>query len=713
MRVGTFIDGSFTIGDAFTGLPTLYSLASGSWFSGTIWTRDTTTGTAYGKAPNGNPVFIRTVHNVKLDANGASAASVKINGVLDAQNTTQHSLGQVSGGGRIRISATSSNIFIFPAGTYDAFLATSGSTVEFYGSINGRLPLDPGNTTKPYQNVVFSGSSTKYISSVDMKIIGNLTISSGSILDNTQYNKDVYILGNWIDSSTTTTTAGFVPGTGAVRFSGTTLQTVVMTGNSVTETFYNLAINNAAGLTFQTGSANVSGQLILTSGNINTNSTNALTITNTSSNAVSGGSNSSFVNGPLKKSIQSGSNFQFPVGDAVSSGRNRIGYVSVNSTSTSGTQIWTAQFFDKNAAVDGYDITKITSPLSSVIQNEYWSISGPSGGNANVVLAWDSLTGMNSSSSKRALARVAEWNTPAASTWNSVGASVTDNGQYSGTVATSILVGLDSHIFTIGAAMNAMLFTAVTGSNLSWNNASTWGGAGIPGLNDTVEIAKNSSVVLNSTVSIAKLIIDSSGTFNNSSSTLTLSGNLVINGSWIGSGGKISLTTALDTIFGAGTMTGSTLEIAGNKVIAATAILSLATVSILSPDTLFNYGIDTINSLTGTNVTTSVFVNLPGSTLFFSGTDLSTLNLVANQCSNTINYNGTVSQTVKPTTYCNLTVGGTGAKAINDGATITVHGDLTQIANTPFTIGIATIQIDGNLNTGDGFVNNGNINIGN
>ncbi len=68
---------------------------------------------------------------------------------------------------------------------------------------------------------------------------------------------------------------------------------------------------------------------------------------------------------------------------------------------------------------------------------------------------------------------------------------------------------------------------------------------------------------------------------------------------------------------------------------------------------------------------------------------------------------------MKPTTYCNLTVGGTGAKAINDGATITVHGDLTQIANTPFTIGIATIQIDGNLNTGDGFVNNGNINIGN
>ena len=106
-------------------------------------------------------------------------------------------------------------------------------------------------------------------------------------------------------------------------------------------------------------------------------------------------------------------------------------------------------------------------------------------------------------------------------------------------------------------------------------------------------------------------------------------------------------------------------------------------------------------------------MNSPGSTLNFTGADLNAITVTANQCSNTINYSGTVAQTVKTMDYCNLIVSSTGAKTINNGGTINVNGDLTQQSGTPFTIGTVTIQIGGGLITGVGFVNNGDITINN
>ena len=202
----SLLDGSYTIGDAFNNLPLITSKQSGNWSDPNTWDLVA--------VPNGNPVVIRPQDSVALNANGAFASSVTINGVLDAENTTFHSLGQVSGSGRIKILNTSSGMFVFPAGTYDSLFANPASTVEFYGNTNGTLPLDVGSVTKPYQNVIFSGTGIKYISSVDMKVGGNLTFAVGGKLDNSLYNKDLYLLGNWSDNNTST--GGFTPGTGAV-----------------------------------------------------------------------------------------------------------------------------------------------------------------------------------------------------------------------------------------------------------------------------------------------------------------------------------------------------------------------------------------------------------------------------------------------------------------------------------------------------------------
>jgi hypothetical protein len=700
----SLLDGSYTIGDQFSSSPATTSIKSGNWNDPTVWST--------GSIPNGNSVIIRSQDSVALSANGANASSVIVNGVLDAENTTFHNLGIVSGGGKIKLLGTGAGMFVFPGGSYNAFFANPACTIEYYGNTNCTMPLTPGNINMPYQNVILSGTGLKYISSVNMQINGNLTISPNSTLDNTLYNKDLITLGNWIDQNTST--GGFNAGTGAVRFNGTTAQSISMANNSMKETFYNLAINNtSAGLTINTGTVDVSNQLILTLGNIITNNTNNLTITNTGTNAIVGGSLNSFVNGPLRKKINNGSSFQFPVGDAISSSRNRIGYVSVSNTATSGSQIWTAQFYDRNPSTDGYDITKVTLPLNSVVYNEYWNIIGPTGGSANVGLDWDQYTGMSSSVQTRALSMVAEWNTPVSSSWNSVGQVVTDFGQYLGTVATSTPVSLENHIFTIGATSPpvASLITA-TQSGL-WNSIATWGNVRVPGPNDTVAISSPFMVTLDANAIVAKLDVNAGSTFNNGTFIMTVTGGFILNGNWTGAG-TISLTTSSDSLYGSGSMTGtSILEIAGtNKAIASTANLQLKQVSILSGETLNNKGTITIDSLTGAAANSS-FVNFPGSTLTINGPLLATGTFDAGTCPNTVIFNGSIQQTVKQATYCNIIISGAGAKAINDGATITAHGDVTQQSGTPFTVGTATVQIDGGLNSGDNFVNNGDITINN
>jgi len=681
------LDGSYTIGDAFADLPVITSVQSGNWNNAATWDLG---------VPNGNPVVIRSVDSVALSANGAFASSVTVNGVLDAMNTTFHNLGEVSGSGKIKLLSTTDGMFVFPAGSYDNFFADAASTVEFYGNTNGTLPLDVGDIIKPYQQVIFSGNGIKYISAVDMKIIGNVTIMTGSKLDNSLYNKDLYILGNWIDDNTGTT--GFTAGTGTVQFSGTALQNVTMANNTMTEIFYNLAINNAAGVTIQTGNAEVNNQLILVLGNINTNSTNTLTINNTAANAVAGGSVNSFVNGPLKKKINNGSNFQFPVGDAVSSSRNRYGYVSVTSTSTSGTQIWTAQFFDKNPATDGYDIANKQAPLTWVTNNEYWNIIGPSGGSANVVLSWDTYTGMSSSASARAQARVAEWNVPVASKWNSAGQTVSDYGKDSGTVATSTLAALENRIFTISAAVipsGTLVWAIQTGM---WNNPLTWNTGYVPGTSDTVLIGNPYTVTLDVAPAIAAFRIGNGGSLTDAGLTMTVSNNILLDGTWSGSG-VLNWTTDNDTLNGTGSFAGTpALQVNGNKVVLASSNVTLPAVTIASGKSLTNYGTVSVQSAIGVDGT-AAWINEANSALNVSGALMSSGVLNASAVPNTVAYNGTGAQTILPATYYHLQTANSGTKTI--GGNVIVQGNLTIGSGTTLDASSTTDTVYGN------WVNNG------
>ncbi len=290
--------------------------------------------------------------------------------------------------------------------------------------------------------------------------------------------------------------------------------------------------------------------------------------------------------------------------------------------------------------------------------------------------------------------------------WNSFGGLVSDYGQDSGTVGTSSLVNLGgTQVFTIGssaAAVAALISSIETGS---WNNPNVWNVGRLPGPYDTVVVSSPYTVALDTASTISRFVVNSGGSYNDSTFTLTVNGNVTLNGTWTGSG-KLSMIASGDTLYGTGAATGkSTLEIAGaSEIIASSSSVTLKIISILSGDTLNNYGSLTADTLTG-SAATSVFNNLPGSTLNISGPLLAAGALNAGTCPNTVAYDGSGAQAIKSAMYCNVNVSGGGAKDVNNGSMVVINGtmDLTPgpvltLASgaSVITAGTARIKLDTN-----------------
>ena len=442
----TYLDGEYTAGEPanFTDKPTLYSRGSGDWSDPNSWSTTGHAGASCSCTPDGNPVVIASGHTITLDSDGAEAYSVDLEGVLEIGTTVFHNLGHVSGGGKINLTSTIDGIFVFPGGEYDEFMANPSSTIEFTGTNTASLPLKPGNNYKPYQNVIFSGTGIKQISAEDLKVMGNLTINDPTVLDNTLFNRSITILGNWTDNNTSST-GGFDPGTGEVIFNGTSSQTMTITGGSVTSQFYDLEIDNSSGVVLAGGGQiDLQGRLTLSTGNLTTNYTNLLTISNSSTNAINGGGANSFVDGPLRKRITSGSYFSYPIGDNDGS---RYGNAYISSVSTTGYYIF--EYINHNPGDEGYDPNSVANPIDVVSDIEYWHANGPTGATANVRIRWDDQSGIIPPSAiGRTKLRVVEWN---GSEWENRGDIVNDGGVSSGTIQTNPVVDVGGdHYFTIG-----------------------------------------------------------------------------------------------------------------------------------------------------------------------------------------------------------------------------------------------------------------------
>lgn len=259
----------------------------------------------------------------------------------------------------------------------------------------------------------------------------------------------------------------------------------------------------------------------------------------------------------------------------------------------------------------------------------------------------------------------------------------------------------------------------------NWNARATWGTAavgcvgdadGIPDADDDVTISAGHTVSLNGNRDSRSFTIAATGQLNDTGDRLTINnnGNVVINGTWNGSGRLRKNGTG--TLSGGGSVVGAVrFDIRGNTTVLVGTNLTFtdATNSRIDIDNnivVTNRGTVTVARITGGNAA-STWTNAANSTLNASA-DLLTLTtgtLTASANGNTVNYTG-AAQTIKlPSagTYWHLGLSGSNTKTPVAG-TYTISGN--------FTLG-AGVTYAGNtnnpvVNLAGNFTNNGTFNSG-
>lgn len=442
------LGGEYTAGitTAFpNNVPEYTSNADGNWSNNLLWTQ--TGGDPYPCPAGGPNGFIVTInHIVTLNTNNCTAYRTTINNkLLVVSPYSGHNLGTVNGSGTLYLENGS-----FPGGVFTTFLScASNSTLEYGGTGTYSIIADLyDHVPKLY----FTGTGTRVLPNKDITICSQLKID-GPTVDNSVYNKKLTILGTMERYNT----GLFISGTGSgatVSYAGSSLQTVGSALGDFTGTsaFNNLEINNASGLTVNTGGGiEVKNNLLLTSGLITTSATASLTILNTSISCVSpaGGSTASFVSGPLIKKINQYDNFLFPIGTYQAGIGNIQGNKLNISSVQSGPSLWLAEYKNPNPTSLNY-----TSPLMAVSAQEFWTVKVGAGTQSLLSINWTPTSDITPLvSGGLSNMRLSKYNTGTGN-WIEIGTTSTGD-DYNGTATSnSLLTSTGSDDYTLASVTN-------------------------------------------------------------------------------------------------------------------------------------------------------------------------------------------------------------------------------------------------------------------
>ena len=453
------IEGEYTAGfPSYSQLPPYFSVKNGSWTEKETWHYFDDNGVEQeaNVPPKGNPITIRSDNTVTIDVNSPQfiySLDIEEGAMLDIGSTVGHNFGIVMGGGTLKLGEISGGgvySFMVPAGKYDEFFSNTKSTIIFDGNHAAVLPAKPGNYDKPLPNIILRGSGAKTITASVFSVKGDVTIENGCQLNNSTYNRDFYLGGDFIDKNTVN--CGYNCGTSKVIFCGTRAQNIDV---KVDANFYNVQINNSHGVDVTNGGAAnknvvVANNLTLTNGNFTTNADALIYLSSTNQNVVSGGSNSSFVDGPLRKKINPSGSFDFPVGNDGRYGNVKLASVSNGSSASAD---WTAEYFnidpsaDYPTAEENYDVLT----LGGISNNEYWIVTRPNGSSsAKVGLRWDDQSSPFSTIAQiEQRLKVVEHD--GVSQWSVREATASGNAT-AGMMTTDAAVTQDNYVFTFGYA---------------------------------------------------------------------------------------------------------------------------------------------------------------------------------------------------------------------------------------------------------------------
>jgi hypothetical protein len=307
-----------------------------------------------------------------------------------------------------------------PVDSYGNLLINGATGTSGTGTIvvNGSLTKDGGNFTAS-NAITVSGTYTNTAGDAsfsNLTVTGNTTLTSGIVSGTIALN-----------GSTVTVNGGSFGGT--VTLSGSAAQSIGGTAGSAT--FSGLTINNSNGVTLNIP-ATVNGTLTLTSGLVNTNSTNLLTLGG--SGSLSGGSADSYVNGPFAIVNATGSK-TFPIG------KSNYRPVVTNLTGTTPTVQF--EVFD-SAPVNNFDETLIR--ISSV---RHWVASHTgeiTGGSVTLNYGSDDGVEQFENAGEVVVARATSSGGP----YSSLGGQSSGSAP-EGSVTSTISVGSSLGYFTLGA----------------------------------------------------------------------------------------------------------------------------------------------------------------------------------------------------------------------------------------------------------------------
>lgn len=250
--------------------------------------------------------------------------------------------------------------------TQDLYIGTGA---EFKGgtalthTITANL-VNNGTLSGGTSTIIFDGTASS-IEGLGTTNFNNLTIPTGADLT---LNQSINITKNLVTNGVFTTSGrsvGFT-GSGSSTISGTTSPIV----------FDDFVQNKSSGALNLSVPITITGDLTLTSGIINTTSTNLLTLEDEAT--ASSGNSSCFVDGPMKKIGDDA--FVFPVGDG--SVWARIGMSAPASVSAA----FQAQYL--GAAYS--NTSSVTAPLHHVSKLEHWIFNRTAGtDNIQVTLYWE------------------------------------------------------------------------------------------------------------------------------------------------------------------------------------------------------------------------------------------------------------------------------------------------------------------------------------
>jgi fibronectin-binding autotransporter adhesin len=676
---------------------------STSWNNSANWTNGIPSATLNAILGDANftgpsqPTVSSTATAKSITVGGVVACTLTVNkGLTVSGDILINSNGTITSGGQTitltgnwtkagTYSTTANNAKVTFAGTTQSINA-SGSTQTFR-----KLTINTGSTVTANVSFAVSGSGSQFNvsgtfnpSTFQVTGTASLTVSSNAVL----HVKASTFAGNYATSGSTTLSAG-----STVDYSATGTQTV---SNSLTYSTLRISGSGTKSLTGNlpslTSSSATFGNIYVDAGTFDLSSFTANRGVSTT------GGTFSVANGTT---LKIGGTNTFPA----NYNTRTLGLTSTVEYSGTSQTVSLQSYGNLTLSSSSGSATKTMPGSAMIISGNLTSNQGS--GTAVSYTAQGDLT----ISGNVSIGSGTTFN--ASSFSHSVSGNWTNDGTFTGSTSTitlggptTVISGSGTHNFnnlTIdasGITSTATTLTIAGDLSTSLSGSFTHTPSGTITMSGTSKSISGTGIIFdNLTVSGS---VSTSGTF-------TVTGNLSVGGTLSASGGTITMTGTSKTISGSGTKTFSALTISGSVTTSvnfsiASALSISGTFSASTPSVATFIGSSTLDgianlysvTLNGTELrlSTNTILGIANAFTLTAGT----LNITATT-PNTVNYNGTGTQTVTGTTYNNLSVSNGNTKTAGSG--ITVNGDFTIGSSTTFAASTFTHGIYGNwINSG-------------